>query len=145
MLQNKLQIHPTKTKYMYIGSPYNIKNKTSSNPILINNIPVPRTETYTCLGVNLDERLTWEKHIDEICAKVGAGIGVMRRMKPFVPLQTLKLTYNALVQPYFNYCSPLWDNCRIGLRDKLQKFQNRAARVITGSTYDTRSVDALIC
>ncbi len=30
MLQNKLQIHPTKTKYMYIGSPYNIKNKTSS-------------------------------------------------------------------------------------------------------------------
>ncbi len=27
MLQNKLQIHPTKTKYMYIGSPYNIKNK----------------------------------------------------------------------------------------------------------------------
>ena len=117
MLQNKLQIHPTKTKYMYIGSPYNIKNKTSSNPILINNTPVPRTETYTCLGVNLDERLTWEKHIDEICAKVGAGIGVMRRMKPFVPLETLKLTYNALVQPYFNYCSPLWDNCGIGLKD----------------------------
>ena len=43
MLQNKLQIHPTKTKYMYIGSPYNIKNKTSSNPILINK---SRTETY---------------------------------------------------------------------------------------------------
>ncbi len=82
MLQNKFQIHPTKTKYMYIGSPYNIKNKTSSNPILINSIPVPRTETYTCLGLNLDERLTWEKHIDEICAKVRAGIGVMRRRRP---------------------------------------------------------------
>jgi hypothetical protein len=143
MLQNKLQIHPTKTKYMYIGSPYNIKNKTSSNPILINNTPVPRTETYTCLGVNLDERLTWGKHIDEICAKVVAGIGVMRRMKPFVTLETLKLTYNAIVQPYFNYCSPLWDNGGIGLKDQLQKFQNRAARGITGSTYDTRSVDVL--
>jgi hypothetical protein len=94
MLQNKLQIHPTKTKYMYIGSPYNIKNKTSSNSILIKNTPVPRTETYTCLGVNLDERLTWEKHINEICAKVGAH-------------------------------------------------HHRAARVITRSTYDTRSVDVL--
>jgi hypothetical protein len=51
MLQNKLQIHPTKN-----GSPYHIKNKTPNNPILINNTPVPRTETYTCLGVNLDER-----------------------------------------------------------------------------------------
>ena len=62
MLQNRLQIHPTKTKYMYIGSSYNIKNKISSNPILINNVPVPRTGTYTCLGVSLDERLTWKKH-----------------------------------------------------------------------------------
>ena len=143
MLQNRLQIHPTKTKYMYIGSSYDIKNKISSNPILINNIPKPRTGTYTCLGISLDERLTWEKHIDTICAKVGAGIGIMRRMKPFVPLETLKLTYEALVQPYFNYCSPLWDNCGIGLKDKLQKFQNRAARVITGSTYDIRSIDVL--
>jgi hypothetical protein len=53
------------------------------------------------------------------------------------------VTYNALVQPYFNYCSPLWDNCGIGLKDKLQKFQNCATRMITGSTYDTRSVDVL--
>ena len=143
MVQNRLQIHPTKTKCMYIGSSYNIKNNISSNPILINNISVPRTENYTCLGVSLDERLTWEKHIDTICAKVGAGIGVMRRMKPFVPQETLKLIYEALVQPYFNYCSPLWDNCGIGLKDKLQKFQNRAARVITGSTYDIRSIDVL--
>ena len=56
---------------MYIGSSYNIKNKISSNPILINNVPVPRTETDTCLGVSLDQSLAWERHIDTICAKVG--------------------------------------------------------------------------
>ena len=64
-------------------------------------------------------------------------------MKPLVSQETLKLIYEALVQPYFNYCSPLWDNCGIGLKDKLQKFQSRAARVITGSTYDIRSIDVL--
>jgi retron-type reverse transcriptase len=37
MLQNKLQIHPSKSKHMFIGSPYNLKNKVSGNPILINN------------------------------------------------------------------------------------------------------------
>jgi hypothetical protein len=83
------------------------------------------------------------KHIDNICAKVGAGIGIMRRMKPFVPVETLKLIYNALVQPYFDYCSPHWDNCGSGLREKLQRLQKRAARVITGSTFDIRSVDVL--
>ena len=136
MVQNRLQIHPTKTKYMYIGSSYNIKNNISSNPILINIIPVPRTENYTCLGVSQEERLTLEKHIGTICAKIRAGIGVLRRMKPFAPQETLKLIYEALVQRYFNYCSPLWDNCGTGLKDKLQKFQNRAARVISPTIFD---------
>ena len=102
--------------------------------LLINNRSVPKIGTYICFAISLDERLTWEKHIDTICAKVGAGIGIMRRMKPFVPSETLKLTYEALVQPYFNYCNPLWNNCGIDLKDKLLKFQNRATRVITGST-----------
>ena len=31
----------------------------------------------------------------------------------------------------------------VTIKDKLQKFQNRAARVITGSTYDLRSIDVL--
>ena len=54
----------------------------------------------------------------------------MRRVKPFVPLPTLKMLYNDIVQPYFDYCSPLWDNYGMGLKDRLQKYQNRAARVI---------------
>ena len=49
------------------------------------------------------------------------------------------MQYNAIVQPYFDYCSPLWDNCGMGLKDRLQKYQNRAARVIAGASYDIRS------
>jgi hypothetical protein len=37
----------------------------------------------------MDERLSWDKHIDSICSKVGAGIGAMRRVKPFVPLSSV--------------------------------------------------------
>jgi hypothetical protein len=50
------------------------------------------------------------------------------------------LLYTALFRLY---CSPLWDNCGIGLKDRLQKYQNRAARVITGATYDIRSSELL--
>ena len=143
MIENKLQTHSNKSKHMFIGSSYNLKNKITRKPILINNQPIPRTDSYSCLGVNVDERLSWEKHIDNICSKVGAGIGAMRRIKPFVPLPTLTMLYNAIVQPYFDYCSPLWDNCGIGMKNRLQKYQNRAARVITGANYDVRSADLL--
>ena len=81
----------------------------------------------------MDERLSWEKHIHSICSKDSTGIGAMRRVKLFVPGTTLKVLYNAIVPPYFDYCCSLWDNCGIGLEVRLQKYQNWAARVITGA------------
>ena len=43
----------------------------------------------------------------------------------------------------FQLLQALRDNCGIGLKDKLQKFQNRDARVISAFTYDIRSIDVL--
>ena len=49
--------------------------------------------------------------------------------------------YNALVMLYFNYCSAVWGDINIKkLADKLQKMQNRAARILTFSSYDVRSM-----
>ena len=99
----------------------------------------------------IDKRLLWDKHIEKICKKVGAGIAVIKPKRiiavmkriMFVPIETMRLIYNALIQPYFDYCSPLWDNCCAYLKEKLQKFQNRAARIIAGASYETPSADVL--
>ena len=44
-------------------------------------------------------------------------------------------SYQALIHPYFNYCNTIGGNCGITLRNKLQKLQNRAARVWTFADY----------
>ena len=108
------------------------------NSVLLNNVRIPRRGTHKCLGVETDEKLNWDKHIETICKKVSAGIGAIRRAKPFDPANTLQTIYKAMVQPYFDYCSPLWDNCGKLLKDKLQKVQSRAARVITRASYNIR-------
>ena len=43
------------------------------------------------------------------------------------------------IEPHFDYCSAVWDGLTQLLREKLQKLQNRAIRVITKSSYDTKS------
>ena len=43
--------------------------------------------------------------------------------------------YDSLVLPYFDHCSPLRDNCGSLQKEKIQKFQNRAARVMIGVNY----------
>ena len=65
------------------------------------------------------------------------GIAAVKRVRQFAPSSTLHLIYKALVQPYFDYYNVVWGNCGIKLADKLQKLQNRAARALTFSNYDT--------
>ena len=57
-------------------------------------------------------------------------------IRPFVPQSTLQLIFKTLVQPHLDYCSVAWGSCGITLSIKLQKLQNRAARVLTFSKYD---------
>ena len=50
------------------------------------------------------------------------------------------MIYKALVEPYFTYCSPVWDSLGAGLSQKLQKLQNRVVHIVlTGSDYNVRS------
>ena len=132
LIENKLQMHHCKPKLMFIGSSYNLNNKNAEQPVVVNNIPLSRANTHKCLGVQLDEKLCWNSHIDIICnEKASAGIGALRSIKPFVPVGTLeKLYYNSLVQPHFEYCSLLWVNCGKLLKDKLQRFKSRVARFL---------------
>ena len=130
---------------MVVVSTYNLNTKSRelSNVISIDSNLVSRVPSNKYLGVLLDEKLTFQIHIDYICKKACAGIGTLRRIKPFVPLCTLVTLYRSLIEPYFDYCSPLWDTCGKQLKDKLPQIQNCAGRVITGSSYDVRSVDVL--
>jgi hypothetical protein len=96
------------------------------------------------LGVLIDDNLCWNEQIDNISKKVSKAIGMLRRAKPFVSFETLKYIHQALVQPSFDFCSMVWGNCGEGSKEKLQRLQNRAARVITaGDTYEIRSTDIL--
>ena len=102
----------------------------------IDGIPVNQVSLTKSLGVLIDENLSWNMHINKLIKKIASSIGAIKRVRPFVPFTALQYIYNSLVQPHFNYCCVVWDNCNKTYADKLQKLQNRAARVLTSSSYD---------
>ena len=107
--------------------------------VKVNNTPLERVIKHKSLGVQIDESLNWRPHIHTISKKISAGIAILRRVSRFIPFDTRVNMYNALVMPYFNYCGAVWGNINKELADKLQKLQNRAARILTFSNYDVRS------
>ena len=70
---------------------------------------------------------------------VSAGLGAIERVRNLVARETLIIIYEALIQPYFDYCSSVWVSMGVCQSDRLQKLKNRAARLITFSDLNIRS------
>ena len=49
--------------------------------------------------------------------------------------------FNAFIVPHFYYCSTVWYDGSKNELTKMSKLQKKAARVITGDSYDIRSND----
>ena len=56
------------------------------------------------------------------------------------PISNCRKMYTSIVEPYFRNCCSVWGFCGEFLVDKLQKLQNRAAQIITYSSYDAPSL-----
>ena len=89
------------------------------------------------LGVIIDEHPSWSNHIGDLSKKISSALGTLKRIRPYISNRTALRIYQALILPHFDYCSSVWSDCNLTLSDKIQKLQNRAARAITRSNYDT--------
>ena len=70
---NKLKLNTDKTKFMLIGTPqklYNITSAEGSIRIEFNGDVIEQCTMIKCLGVMIDEHLSWSYHVDYVCKKV---------------------------------------------------------------------------
>ena len=95
------------------------------------------------MGIQLDQHLIWDEHTRFLRAKVSRAIGFLKYAKKILPQETLSQIYSGIVEPHFRYCCSVWGSCGESRRLTLQKLQNRAARIVTNSSYDAPA-DALI-
>ena len=134
---NKLSLNIAKTELVLIGSRQRLSATTTGHSLTvqIKGHEIDRVPHTKSLGVHIDQNLSWSKHVNETAKIVSSGIGALKRLRPFICEDTAILLYRALIEPYFDYCCPVWDGLSNELADKLQKLQNRAIRVITNSDY----------
>ena len=127
---------------MLVGSRQRLQTFNSPPSLFIDNPPIHRVVSTKSLGLYVDQNLSWNVYIDNIAKQIASGIGILKRSRPFVTFEVLSVIYSTIVQPYFDYCSVIWGNCNKSPATKLQRLQNRTARILTFSSYDA-SVDNL--
>ena len=98
----KLQINASKTKYMMFQSS-KVKRSHQDMSIYMDDKAISRVESFSFLGVIIDDRLSWKNHVNHIHGKISVAIGMMYKLCAILPKKTLLMLYNALVLPYFDY------------------------------------------
>ena len=123
---NKCCIHPIESEVM-------ILSKTDFTgpvpPIYFGNNFINVVNHTTCLGLVIDNRLTWAMHVDHVKKSFTQKVGALKRTKK-LPVKVLKEIYFKSIVPAVTYSTVVWGNCSYSIMDSLNLVQARAARVI---------------
>ena len=97
---NKLSLNTSKSTFCVFT---NIYLDVLPN-ILIRNVVLSRTSDIKFLGIILDTKLNFMKHIDSVCSKLARSIGVLKKLSEFLPNFILRKLYMSVIYPHIIYC-----------------------------------------
>ena len=104
-----------------------------SNNIKINGSDIDRVESTKYLGVYIDSKLNWSKHINFIKGKIAKGIGIICKARKNLNRETLLVLYYSFVCPYLQYCIEVWGRTSNVYLLPLFRLQKKIIRIISFS------------
>ena len=101
---NGLALNLKKTNYMIFSRQRNLNYRD----VTISGVTIERKTEARFLGVIIDDKLNWSYHISAMKMKMSRYIGVMYKLKKYLPLEARLQIYQSFVQSHLNYCSLVW-------------------------------------
>ena len=102
------------------------------------NIEVSRTDSQKHLGLFLDNKLTFKKHVKDKLNKAYFGVGKIKRIRDILPRDSLVTIYKLFIRPHLDYGDVIYDQPNnYSFSDKIEQLQYKARLAITGAIQET--------
>ena len=75
------------------GKKYDIGNVKMN----INGNKIKQVNFTTFLGIYIDEHLSWAQHIDYLSKKIARNVGILSKLKHFLPMYIMNTLYYSLI------------------------------------------------
>ena len=82
------------------------------------------------LGVTIDNKLKFDSHVLNICAKAGRKLSVLTRMVKYLSFEIKKILMKTFFESQFKYCPLTWMCHSRKLNSKTNKLHERALRSV---------------
>ena len=94
------------------------------------------------LGLEIDDKLNFNHHINNICKSSSNQLNALIRLKHLLGFEERKVLVNTFVMSNFNYCSLVWNFSSAQSLNKIANLQKRALRFLLND-YDITYEDLL--
>ena len=128
--KNRLVAHPGKTKALLFSKRSQASCTDDRTLLKLDGVMIEYVRSYKCLGFMLNEHLDYSDHMKDLCRKLCNGISIIRRVREYLPHESLANLANSHVLSHLDYCSPPLRNLNNKQLDTLLKLQKQCARVI---------------
>ena len=95
---------------------------------------ISEIDAHKYLGLYFTNDCTWHYHINYITEKAWHRLNIMRKLKFKLDRKSLETIYLTFIRPLLEYGDVIFDNCTLYEKQELDKIQNEAARIATGTT-----------
>ena len=85
------------------------------------------------LGLIIDQHLTWDDHVSDLCKRLRAKIRLLSCIRHIIPFPQIMTVYLTTIQSVMDYGLTVWGSCNVGNRKMVQSLQNRCVRLITNN------------
>ena len=137
MASNGLTLHPNKTFALNVP-PFSRKPCPFDLSLTLNmvNIEIPKVTKY--LEILIDDNLSFKSHIHYLESKLSRSVGVISRLRYFLPSSTLINLYYSLIHSHLLYGLPVWASTYKTYLTKIRVLQNKAISIISETPYKER-------
>ena len=121
---NEMIANPEKFHLMF-HSP-NKQDLINQQSIDIRGISLKSGTKFTLLGVDIDDRLTFRSHINNIFRKAANQINTLRRLSVHMGKNEKMVLIKFFILSNFNYFPLVWHFCSETDTDRMERIQKRA-------------------
>ena len=121
----------TKTKVMLVTGRRLASKLTDKDMVIkINDTNLEQVQSFSLLDLTIDSNLNFNHHVENFCIKLSQRIGILRKIRSYLPIKERILFYESTIKAPMMYASSVWTWCSNENLKKVLKLQKRAARVI---------------
>ena len=120
-------VNPVKFQAIVVKRNNKMKDSYSLN---INQEVINSENSVKLLGIEIDNKLSFENHISYLVKKASNQLNAISRIQKFMGFKEKEILLNSFVHSNFNYCSLVWHFCSAKSVKKIEKIQERALRIL---------------